>query len=246
MMSDIEKRFPFDAYPKGWFQVAYSREVDRGSDRGPALFRQTTDLLPRRLRQPVRARRILPPSGCRYRRRRHRHRGLHHLPVPRLAVRRRRIECRDPVCEDPQSHRAAAGVADGRARRYDIRLAFARRRPNPEWELPKIPEARTPRSPSTRPNTPAGCSGPIRRRYSKTPSTSHISRPCTGSRRSATSTGDTTGTGCRAVAEVTFQTPRGPVSGAVDSELFGMGIDVVQAPWPRPFLHPSDRHPGRR
>ena len=27
-MSDIEKRFPFDAYPKGWFQVAYSREVD--------------------------------------------------------------------------------------------------------------------------------------------------------------------------------------------------------------------------
>src|SRR3977135_2914341 len=28
VMSDIEKRFPFDAYPKGWFQVAYSREVD--------------------------------------------------------------------------------------------------------------------------------------------------------------------------------------------------------------------------
>ena len=30
VMSDIEKRFPFDAYPKGWFQVAYSREVNQG------------------------------------------------------------------------------------------------------------------------------------------------------------------------------------------------------------------------
>jgi hypothetical protein len=29
-MSDIGKRFPFDAYPKGWFQVAYSREVEPG------------------------------------------------------------------------------------------------------------------------------------------------------------------------------------------------------------------------
>ena len=30
VMSDIEKRFPFDAYPKGWFQVAYSRDVGSG------------------------------------------------------------------------------------------------------------------------------------------------------------------------------------------------------------------------
>jgi hypothetical protein len=28
VMGDIEKQFPFDAYPKGWFQVAYSRKVD--------------------------------------------------------------------------------------------------------------------------------------------------------------------------------------------------------------------------
>ena len=27
-MCDIGKRFPFDAYPQGWFQVAYSREID--------------------------------------------------------------------------------------------------------------------------------------------------------------------------------------------------------------------------
>ena len=32
----------------------------------------------------------------------------------------------------------------------------------------------------------------------------------------------------RAIAEVNFETPRGPVSGAVDSELFGMGVDVVR------------------
>jgi hypothetical protein len=29
VMGDIGKRFPFDAYPKGWFQVAYSSEVTR-------------------------------------------------------------------------------------------------------------------------------------------------------------------------------------------------------------------------
>jgi hypothetical protein len=29
VMSDIAKRFPFDPYPKGWFQVAYSREVEQ-------------------------------------------------------------------------------------------------------------------------------------------------------------------------------------------------------------------------
>ena len=37
-MSDIEKRFPFDAYPKGWFQVAYSREVDSGQVVGLHYF----------------------------------------------------------------------------------------------------------------------------------------------------------------------------------------------------------------
>ena len=39
---------------------------------------------------------------------------------------------------------------------------------------------------------------------------------------------ETDGHWLKAVAEVTFQTPRGPVSGAVDSELYGMGIDVVR------------------
>ena len=32
----------------------------------------------------------------------------------------------------------------------------------------------------------------------------------------------------QAVAEVTFQTPRGPVAGAVHSTLWGMGIDVIR------------------
>jgi Rieske [2Fe-2S] domain len=37
-MSDIGKRFPFDAYPKGWFQVAYSRDVDAGQVVGLHYF----------------------------------------------------------------------------------------------------------------------------------------------------------------------------------------------------------------
>jgi hypothetical protein len=31
VMGDIGKRFPFAPYPKGWFQVAYSRDVDAGN-----------------------------------------------------------------------------------------------------------------------------------------------------------------------------------------------------------------------
>jgi hypothetical protein len=38
MMSYIDKRFPFDAYPKGWFQAAYSREVDTGQIAGLHYF----------------------------------------------------------------------------------------------------------------------------------------------------------------------------------------------------------------
>jgi len=38
VMSDIDMRFPFDAYPKGWFQVAYSREVDPGQVVGLHYF----------------------------------------------------------------------------------------------------------------------------------------------------------------------------------------------------------------
>ena len=37
-MSDIGKRFPFDAFPKGWFQVAYGREVASGQVIGLHYF----------------------------------------------------------------------------------------------------------------------------------------------------------------------------------------------------------------
>ena len=37
-MGDIDMRFPFDAYPKGWFQVAYSREVGSGQVVGLHYF----------------------------------------------------------------------------------------------------------------------------------------------------------------------------------------------------------------
>src|SRR6185312_3020838 len=37
VMGEI-KRFPFDAYPKGWFQVAYSREVAHGRVLGLHYF----------------------------------------------------------------------------------------------------------------------------------------------------------------------------------------------------------------
>ena len=38
MTGGLDKRFPFDAYPTGWFQVAYSREVDTGQIIGLHYF----------------------------------------------------------------------------------------------------------------------------------------------------------------------------------------------------------------
>ena len=48
VMGDIEKRFPFDAYPKGWFQVTHSSDVDSaqvvGAPRAGGVPRQRITL----------------------------------------------------------------------------------------------------------------------------------------------------------------------------------------------------------
>jgi phenylpropionate dioxygenase-like ring-hydroxylating dioxygenase large terminal subunit len=38
VIENVEKRFPFAPYPKGWFQVACSREVDTGQVIGLQYF----------------------------------------------------------------------------------------------------------------------------------------------------------------------------------------------------------------
>jgi len=99
----------------------------------------------------------------------------------------------------------------------------------PDWELPKIPESEDRRvPPSTRPSRRAGRfrSHP-QEVFENTVDIAHFRH-----RARVSGFGDldleTDGHRLRAIAEVTFQTPRGPVSGAVDSELYGMGLDVVR------------------
>jgi hypothetical protein len=149
------------------------------------------------------------------------------MPISRLALRRIRLECRDPVCKDRQPNGAAAGVADRRASRHHLRLVL-RGATEPEWELPKIPESDDAAFTFHVPET-------ARWRFRSHPqevfeNTVDIAHFATV--HGVSGFGDldleTDGHRLKAVAEVTFQTPRGPVSGAVDSELYGMGIDVVR------------------
>jgi hypothetical protein len=85
-----------------------------------ALLRQAVDLLLRRLRHRLRSRRLLPAPRRRHRGGRHGHRRLHRLPVPQLAVRRDGQQRGDSVRQNRESHRSAAGVADGRTRRRHL------------------------------------------------------------------------------------------------------------------------------
>jgi phenylpropionate dioxygenase-like ring-hydroxylating dioxygenase large terminal subunit len=98
----------------------------------------------------------------------------------------------------------------------------------PDWELPKIPESEDAAFTFLAPES-------ARWRFRSHPqevfeNTVDIAHFATV--HGVSGFGDldleTDGHRLRAIAEVTFQTPRGPVSGAVDSELYGMGLDVVR------------------
>jgi hypothetical protein len=110
-MSDIGKRFPFDAYPKGWFQVAGSNAE---------------------------------------------------IPYAKTVNRTARLR------EWPTVERSGG-----------IFVRHSEASTEPEWELPKIPRARTPRSlscarvgplaPSTSRNSRLSAAGPRRRRDHRVP-----------------------------------------------------------------------------
>ncbi len=223
MMSDIEKRFPFDAYPKGWFQVAYSREVDTGQVIGLHYF----------------GRRLIcyrGDSGTAYVLDAYcPHLGADiavggtvsedcvDLSVSRLAVRRR--PARTSRSRTPRPSTGPRGCRRGRRSNARASSSSGTRRAStePEWELPKIPESDDAAFTFYAPES-------ARWKFRSHPqevfeNTVDIAHFATV--HGVSGFGDldleTERHRLRAVAEVTFQTPRGPVSGAVDSELFGMG-----------------------
>ncbi|WP_428343133.1 Rieske 2Fe-2S domain-containing protein [Mycobacterium sp.] len=226
-MSEVAQRFPFSNYPKGWFQVAYSRDVAEQEVISLHYFG----------RQLVCYR---GESGSAY--------VLDaycpHLGADISAGGTVRADC--VICpfhgwtfngkganvEIPYT-KAPNRVAKLRAWPTVERagMVFVWHSPeagDPEWELPTVPEAE---------DAAFAFHAPESARWKFRSHPQEVFENTVDIAHFATVHGvsdfgslnvEHDGHLFRAVAEVNFETPRGPVSGAVDSELFGIGIDVVR------------------
>ena len=104
----MDDRFPFPAYPNGWFRAAYTHELAIGDVRAAALLRARSRAVPRRRGRGGRARRALPASRRAPRLRRQGGGARHPLSLPRLALGPRRRLPRDSVREADPRRRADA------------------------------------------------------------------------------------------------------------------------------------------
>jgi phenylpropionate dioxygenase-like ring-hydroxylating dioxygenase large terminal subunit len=227
MTDHLDKRFPFAPYPKGWFQIAYSREVEPGQIIGLHYFGRRLICYRGDSGTPYVLDAYCPHLGadiavggavvddcvtCPFHGWRFDGSGSNvEIPYAKTVNRTARLRVW-PTAE-------RAGI---------IFVWYSAESTEPEWELPKIPESDDAAFTFHVPET-------ARWRFRSHPqevfeNTVDIAHFATV--HGVSSFGDldleTDGHRLKAVAEVTFQTPRGPVSGAVDSELYGMGIDVVR------------------
>ena len=245
MTGELGKRFPFAAYPKGWFQVAYSRDVDPGQVIGLHYF----------------GRRLIcyrGASGAVY---------VLDAYCPHLGA---DIAVGGTVTEDCISCPFHGWRFDGTGTNVEIpyaktvnRTARLRAWPSveragvifvwysadatePEWELPKIPESD---------DAAFTFYAPESARWQFRSHPQEVCENTVDIAHFATVHG-VSGFGdldvevdahkLRAVAEVTFQTPRGPVSGAVDSRALRDGSGRGAPPRAGPILHDADRDADRR
>jgi nitrite reductase/ring-hydroxylating ferredoxin subunit len=227
MMSEqTTQRFPFADYPKGWFQVAYSHEVDAGAVVGLHYFG----------RQLVCYR---GESGTPY---------VHDAYCPHLgadigvggAVVGDCIVCPfhgwrfDSAGRNVEIPYAKTVSRTARLRAWPtterggiIFVWYSTNGTEPEWEL-KIPECD---DSSFTFHLPETARWQFRSHpqevFENTVDISHFGT-VHGVPISGELDVELDGPELRAIAQVTFSTPRGPVEGAVDSQLLGMGIDVVR------------------
>lgn len=226
-MSEVARRFPFADYPKGWFQVAYSRDVADGSVvslhyfgsrlicyRGESGTAWVLDAYCPHLGADIAVGGtvredcvVCPFHGWKFN-----SQGAN-VEIPYTKAPNRIAKLRAwPTVE-------RAGM---------IFVWYSPEAGEPEWELPKIPEAEDAAFTFYAPEE-------ARWKFRSHPqevfeNTVDIAHFATVHGVSAFGKLDVEHDGhlFRAVAEVNFETPRGPVQGAVDSELFGIGIDVVR------------------
>lgn len=222
-----DRRFPFDAYPKGWFQVASSEEVGVGQLVGLHYF----------------GRRLIcyrDSSGAPH---------VHDAYCPHLGA---DIGVGGTVVDDCIVCPFHGWRFDSAGHNVEVPYArtvnrTARLRPwptselagsifvwhsaqasQPEFELPRIPELD---NPTFTCHAPESARWRFRSHpqdvFENTVDVAHFAtvHGVAGIGTVSVEQGEHTFT---SVVEVNFQTPRGPVSGAVESQLFGMGVDVIR------------------
>ena len=221
-------RFPFPV-PFGWFCIGYPDEFATGTSAGPLLLRPPPRGLARRRRRAARAGRLLPAPRRPPRPRRHRRRRLHRVPVPRLEVRRRGHQHRDPLLRAHQPQGPPPHLPGGRAQR-------PRRWPG---TTPTRPWRRCGRSRSSRSSPGRRATGPRsspsttrsrprRRSWPRTASTRPTSATCTTRPRCRCSTPTTPTSRWPSMrSSQKFPTPRGVMEGRIDSTSYGPGLSKI-------------------
>jgi hypothetical protein len=148
------------------------------------------------------------------------------LSVPSLEVQPRRPKRRDPLrkeCEQSSPIALACGGPGG----HHLRLALLGRHRARVGTAQDSGERghrfRVPRPPESALGVPVSSAGGLRKHGRN--STFRDGARCSFVRQADI---ESEGHSFRTVSEVTFRTPRGAVTGAVESQLFGLGIDVVR------------------
>ena len=223
----VGRRFPFADYPKGWFQVAYTRDVAVGRVIGLHYFGQQLICYRGGSGTPYVLNAHCPHLGadigvggsveedcvvCPFHGWRFSGEGRNaSIPYAKTVNRTARLRAWPTV--------ERAGI---------IFVWYSSAGTEPEWEVPKIPESE---------DVAFEFHAPDEARWTFRSHPQEVCENTVDIAHFATVHGvssfgklgvESTDHSFHTVAEVAFQTPRGAVMGAVDSHLFGLGIDVIR------------------
>lgn len=220
-------RFPFSNYPKGWFQVAFGRDVEPGAIVSLHYFGQQLICYRGESGTVHVLGAYCPHLGADIAVGGQVSEDCVICPFHGWRFNGDGVNVEIPYAKSP-NRTAKLGAWTTVERAGMIFVWHSEDGGEPEWELPKIPEADDAAFELYAPEEARW----IFRSHPQEvfENTVDIAHFATVHGVSAFGNLDVTheGASFRAVAEVHFETPRGPVNGAVDSELFGMGIDVVR------------------
>lgn len=223
----VSSRFPFPAFPEGWFQVAYSQEITPDEVHSLHYFGEQLICYRDESGAPHVLGAYCPHQGADI--------GVGgtvegdcvKCPFHGWLFNAKGVNTEIPYAKSV-NRTARLRAWPTRERAGCVFVWHSADAAPPAWELPEIPEFT---DPDFEWQAPAEARWRIRTHvqeiYENTVDVAHFATvhkvPNFGSI-------DVTEEGpmFRAVAEVSFVTPRGPVAGAVDSELWGLGLDIVR------------------